>query len=74
MKFKDLNPMTMPGFGDPETWGGRMPLESREYDEPIDWDRLTQDEMIDDLPEEPNMGFAQGVSDALNANQRREQT
>lgn len=25
MKFSELNPNTMPGYGDPETWGGRHP-------------------------------------------------
>lgn len=49
-----MNPATMPGFGDPETWGGRTPYgEAPDYDEPIDWNRLTQDEMIDNEEEYP---------------------
>jgi hypothetical protein len=49
--FRDLNPATFPGPGDPETWGGRSPYGVRDYDEPIDWNRLTQDEMIDNEEE-----------------------
>lgn len=33
MKFSDLNPATMPGYGDPETWGGRTPYGERPDDE-----------------------------------------
>lgn len=52
--LRDLNPVNMPGLGDPETWGGRTPYdEEPEYDTPIDWDRLTQDEMIDNEEEYP---------------------
>ena len=42
VKFSDLNPNTMPGYGDPETWGGRTP-----YGEaPDEEDEMEAEELV----------------------------
>lgn len=54
IRFCDLNPATMPGFGDPETWGGRTPYgdpPDDERGEDPDWDSL--EDLIDTLEENP---------------------
>ena len=53
-RFCDLNPVTMPGYGDPETWGGRTPYGERPYDdergEDPDWDSL--EDLIESMEEQ----------------------
>jgi hypothetical protein len=42
IRYGDLNPATMPGCGDPETWSGRRPPEPPDDDEPCETCHLGQ--------------------------------
>lgn len=50
--FRDLNPAIMPGFGDPETWGGRRPY--------VDYDDYQQ-ELVEAWLEERDLAMIEAA-------------
>lgn len=52
-RFADLNPVTMPGYGDPETWGGRTPCnDPPDWWDDIDGDWESLQDLIDNMEEQ----------------------